>query len=272
MAVVTHNQQKKVAEQNKDAMVVVDDQSFIPTIAASELPSKFLPYPEGGLVKYRSYLFGEVKKFNQSIMSRKEELENVLSGIETSFDKLTLTLSDVLYIGLLRKLATFGTGTTTVTYRCKDCGASMSFQMNNEELEFEDINIPKLPVIVSFDKKNAEGVVEGTEDFAFSPLTVGDLFYIIDNNLEEDQINVLARMCRSHDFEVALKRINNASFDEGEALEELDKILYHGIKPIKNKCKECSFITNVEIDGGEAIIRPFRDGGKSLTSRIRFGS
>lgn len=79
-----------------------------PEIEVKELPSKFLPYPKGTKITYRPYLFGEVKKFNQGQQSTSQAWALIASGIKCSFDVNELTLSDLRYIGLLRKISTFG--------------------------------------------------------------------------------------------------------------------------------------------------------------------
>ena len=55
-------------------------------------------------------------------------------------------------------------------------------------------------------------------------------------------------------------------------LGEVDKFLFHGVKPLEGTCKKCKTITKIELDRGQALILPFREREKSTSNRIRFGS
>ena len=67
---------------------------------------------------------------------------------------------------------------------------------------------------------------------------------------------------------------------DGKDLIDVDSILTHGLKSVANKCKNkvgknktkfCGHTTEVELDGGQALILPFRKSQKSTRSRIQFG-
>jgi hypothetical protein len=73
-----------------------------------------------------------------------------------------------------------------------------------------------------------------------------------------------------------------------QALEEIDKLLYHGVKPIQLTCKNnievddvntgehklipCGNKFTVEADTPEVFVKPFREDGEPIRNRISFGN
>lgn len=127
------------------------------------------------------------------------------------------------------------------------------------------------------------------------PLVTNSGRYVI------DRIAVLARQCVNLDFEAAyeyLSQINN--YDDIKILNELDNIFRHGIRPYVFKCqanlealptnypemseeekqqvllrlnltgKRCGETISLPLEGGEAIIVPFREPERAASAGIFF--
>lgn len=243
---------------------VPTEKQNLPTInlEVKSLPSKALSYPKNSTIKYRPYTFGEVKKLSQSKFTVKEKYLEVLYGIECSFDKLELTMSDLLYIGLLRNLSTIGGNKYDVPYTCHKCGKKNKETISMENIEFEDISAPELPIIapMSFDT------------LEFYPLTVKQFFELVDKDLLQDSLAILAIQFKGK-FEDNYKLVENCSLQDGEMFDAVDKMMYHGVKELKIKCKEqdCGNEIPVNLDGGETMILPFRESQESPANKLRFG-
>lgn len=251
--------------QHKSESRVTQVASSVPDInlTIDTLPSKSLSYPNGSVITYRPYTYGEVKYITQSKLSAKQNLEYVMKGITSSFDLLDLTVADLLYIGLLRKISTLGSTQLTVPYTCPACHTPNKLDFKTKDLEFEDLEIPELPLIADF----SVGEIE------FMPLTVGGYFKLLEMKKEDDSLYCLA-IQSNKPVEEAYKLFYGLQPQDGQLLEQVDKMLYHGIMPMKNTCRntECKHVTSLELDGGEHLVLPFRQDKKPTESRIRFGS
>jgi hypothetical protein len=248
----------------KEDKNTLSPESFLPqvNITVSKLPSKSLPYPNLTL-KYRPYTFGEVKRVNQGRMDEKESIEFVLSGVETNIDKNDLTLADTLYIGLLRKISTIGSTKVVVPINCRRCNTPIRKLVDIDKLEFEDLKAPMLPVIGDFNMG----------EIAFKPVTVGQYFKLINMGKHDDDIALMS-IQSNLDFDKAYKYFYNCSIEDGRTLDNVDEFLFHGLKPIDIHCNndKCNHVNKVELDGGEALLIPFRESEESAPSKIHFGT
>jgi hypothetical protein len=230
-------------------------------LSAEKLPSKGLSYPAGCEISYRPYSFGEVKKVSQSKMTAKAAYQEVLSGISCSFGPENLTMSDFLFIGLLRKISTLGSSKATVIYRCAGCFKENSAFLNSSQMEFEDVAIPSVPAKVSLQ----------AGEFLFGFPTVGALIHLESLGKSEDPVHILASACVSHSIEEMVPIIDSCMGEDSATLEQLDSLLFHGLKPSTFKCSHCEHKNSIELDGGQALIMPFRGDAEPSKSRISFG-
>lgn len=234
---------------------------FQSRVLAGKLPSGGLLYPAAHEIYYRGYLFGEVKRYSQSKLSAKERMKFVVSGIEASFPITSLTLSDAIYLGLMRRLMSFGSESFTLEVRCSGCGIDGSLFYKIEDLEFDELTVDTFPIIVTL----------GGEDYEMTPPTVEDFFQACDSGKLEDPVELVARMCRNKEYGKVYPVFNNLNGIESEALSRVDSLTYHGLKEIKHTCKACGVATGVDIEGSDALIEPFRKPELSPANLIRFG-
>jgi len=280
MKVQPHNQENKPEPKQPSI------RDYLPEIKlkVDRLPSKGLAYPPGATIKHRPFTFGEIKKISQSRLDTKEKFEFILSGIECSFDKLDLTLPDFMYIGFLRRISTLGTSEGVLIVKCphckKDHREKIEVGSSKNHIDFNDIKAEALPVIVELADRR---------EYYFQPITLRKLFELLDGNKEvNDPILLMAAQCSLikegkkeyiPDIEEVYKIIENVLPEDGLMLAEVDEYLAHSIKPLKLICKNkladdqtCGQEMSVELDGGDALLLPFRGDKESTQRRIRFGT
>lgn len=234
-------------------------------ISVESLPSKSLPYPDKCEIKYRAYTFGEVKTVSQAKMNHKDTFDFILNGIYTSFDKYLLTLQDVLFIGFLRKMSTFGDTKISAESECSKCGHKNKFDIDTEkDLEFNDIEVDELPIIAELES--------GTE-LEFTPMTARDIIKLMDHGDGVDEIDFMAAQCRNFDFKTSREIVYNASPTDARILAEVDRMMSHGLKPVERPCV-CGEKITITLDTGgtdHQLVLPFRQDEKSFAGRIRVG-
>lgn len=240
------------------------------SITVETLPSKSLSYPEHALIKYRVYTYGEIHKTTSSKIQTKDALELIVSGIEVNFKKYDLTLSDSLYLGLMRKISTLGTEKIKVPYRCARCNQLNELIFKNNELKFNDIEAPELPVRATFESNNKE--------YHFMPLTLGNYFKLVDEKLSQNEIALKAALCTNHPYEQVYKDFDTCSnINDMQLITEIDELLDHGLKPLEAICektfedKPCKQKVKLRLEGRQSLLLPFRERDEPVRSRISFG-
>lgn len=242
--------------------------SGMPTFSViDQLPSKCLSYPEGVQISYRPYSFGEAKKLSQSKFSVKEHIDFVLNGVQTQGlkSKYDLTYSDFLYISLLRRISTVQTKTVSITFPCRYCETPNTYQINISDLEFQDVEIPKLPMIVNIKGK----------DLRFSFFTIGNYIEAQKRNVLKDDMALLAYSVKNLQFKEAYSIITDESlsFEDGSVLDVVEAKLFHGLKTKEFVCQkgDCGQTSKVNLEILNMVISPFRDDEDTYRDRIRYG-
>ncbi|MDK1290208.1 hypothetical protein [Pseudoalteromonas umbrosa] len=233
-------------------------------VTVTGLPSMGKAYPDGVEIHYQPYTFGEVKSFSQSQgkMTMSKRIDQILSGIHiVGMEKDELTFFDFIYISLLRRLTTMNAIEFTLSVGCPNCGAPVRHQFSWEGLVFDDLPAPKLPIIVD---------ICGRQDVKFMPLTLGQYKTLSRLGLEEDEV-AIAAMTSSIEFKEAQTLFHGALGEDAALLGEIDKLLFHDLKPAQATCKACDTPFLAALDDEASIITPFRKSDSAAGSRIRFG-
>lgn len=259
---------KSYEKENMSKVTNTKKTSNLPEIEVTILPSQFKAYPKECSIKYNPYTFGEIKNYSESKISVKDRVDFILRGIHTSFDKYKLTHSDFLWLALLRKLATFGVNKFSLVYKCSECERASTVIINDDEIGFDDLEVPKLPVIVT---------LSSGQELHFSPTTLEDYFKI-ETDLD-DYVKIMSNQVRNIKTEEAYNIISKLTDpDDFNSMNEIDRLLYHGVKPLICKCKNklehgniCSKETQVSVDGEDTLIFPFREDKDPKRNSIRFG-
>jgi len=122
------------------------------------------------------------------------------------------------------------------------------------------------------------------KELHFTPITVNDYLTLLKKNLYRNKTAGLAVQVRNIGFDEAYDTIYKCiDLDDMRNLDEIDKILYHSLRPINVICQNsithedksfsiCGNKINVSIDGGGVVILPFRPDTIPERGGIRFGT
>lgn len=252
-------------------------------VDAEKLPSRGLGYPEGSKIFYRSYTFGEIKKASATNdLDLLQLIELVMSGIRVEqFDKFSMSFIDMLYVGLLRRVSSQGDLRYEIPYHCEKCGKVNKAVFGSNDIDFEEISKDCQSVPLEFEL--------GEKTVQMTYPTVQMMMDVKKGTKKgkgvKDSLAISASTIINMKFEDAYNLLSNlVNNDDIETLEEVDELLYHGIKPIESVCKNkvtdestgnenyCSHTNHVSIEGKELLIRPFREGERPKRDKIRFSS
>ena len=263
-----------------------EKKEFLPEIVLDikKLPSRGVPYPPSSTLKYKTYTFGEVQEASTSNWDIVDSIKLALKGIEAGggLDKYQLTLLDVLYIGILRKVSSMNELRFEMPYICRGCMKQTKAIFTEKDIEFRDLSheIESLPI---------EADIAG-KVLQFSPMTVKEFLDLHSGRYKNviggkvDKISIYATMIKNLKFEEAYQLLKtNRNNDDNEVLEEIDRLLLHDMKPLIATCSEevenedgekskCGFQNALKLEGREALIRPFREGKRSARDRVRLGT
>lgn len=240
-------------------------------VVVTDLPSNFLPYPEGIEITYTPYEYGEVESLNEAHMTTEDAFRFILKGIKTKGIKNEdLTLPDFLFIALLRKLSTLGDSKFVAkNFLCVSCKTSLELVFSiKEHLKFDYMEAPKLPV-----KADQLGELK---DVKFTPLTIGDYLELartkkLNKGQKKDTVAMMAKQARNVDYDTAYKVIYSLVGKDHARIRQIDGLLYHSLQAVESKCNKCGAPTSLMLDGWEAVIIPFRGEGDPEESGISFG-
>lgn len=253
---------------------------FIPEIEVDpkNLPSRGLSYPANAKISYRTYMHGEVRKVSTSSLGIENSLNIAMSGIKASFGTDRLTLQDAVYIAIMRKVSTLNSMEFEVPYVCSKCKTTVSARFKHTDINFNDIDkrVESLPMFIEL----------SGEEFQISPMTVkgyldlkSGLYDGIIKGEGIDKVAVQAISVTNMDFKKAYDHLYALRDAEDiEVLEEIDKLVYHDLKPLETICrnpvneKVCGTKNFIKLEGREALISPFRKPSKLVGTRIRFSS
>jgi len=194
-----------------------------------DLPSKFMPYPEGAVIKYRPYYYSEIRNHDSSKnLTYREEVDFVLAGIYTSFPAYDLTVSDFAFINLLRRISNIGNYDISAKYRCKKCGNIVSSVFKAMNILVDYLGVPKLPVMVEF---------SNGKKYAFNPLTIGSYIELKEEGFKNKAIAMVSKCCVNAEYGEVYEFLDHIT-DASDAMlvEHLDNLLYHSVKPMPVKC------------------------------------
>lgn len=253
---------------------------FIPTIDVDlkSLPSKGVPYSKDAKISYRTYTWGEVQQVSTSIRKGYHSyLRYALMGVKTTgLSPLDLTLSDAIYLGMLRKINSLGGIKVELEHICQNpkCGKELKTVFTHNDINFVDMKAKALPATVE---------LSNDKTYTFMPLTVGSFFDIMEGkkklngkkieDIIKDKIALLSAMVTNIKFEEVyadFSQIND--YEDAEIIEEVDTALHSDIRPFETKCDECGTEQFLVLEGKEHLLKPFRDGRRNNRRRIQFGN
>ena len=236
------------------------------TTEVTDLPSKFIPYPDNAKIYYRPYTYKDLDDFNDSNVDLLARLRFILEGIKTrGMLKENITLGDFLFIALYRRISSLGTTRFQIKIERPDFVTSVSFSFEN--IEFDDLQVPMLPVIAE---------VSGVECH-FNPLTIGQFLELLSKEImpghKDYERACLAAQISNMDFSTAYNLVNNAVGQDLVILNEVDKLLYHSTLPLSVSYNYKGEIVHekVALDDPMTLIFPYCGPDDLKRNPIRFG-
>lgn len=239
--------------------------NMMPLVEVTQLPSGFIAYPEGVKISYRPYVFGEIKKFNQSNMSKLNAYELAMQGVVVEgMPKDDITFADMLYIALLRKISSLGDTSFSVSFKCGKCGKTNTVSVEHKKVSFVDMEVKKLPIEVTLSNDKL---------ITFGLFTYGNYKELTKLNRMNDDMYAMALTAKNMSAQEAYETMYNAPVEDGALFDYVDRLQYHNIAPMEFTCKEegCGHKTRVRLTGGDVLIGPFRKSDEYVKSRVRFG-
>jgi hypothetical protein len=253
---------------------LVQEQGFAPTtdIDYKKLPSQGKNYPYNSTISVRPYSFGEVKRISDSQLSTSDKLATIVSGINTSFDKGSLTYADITYLGMVRKLNTIGTLKAKYPYNCPNCGSKQEHIFSQQDIEIADLDVEALPITIEMSDGNK---------YEFGPIDYKNMLsidrgefdrHIAGKSTLKDKMAVYALLCKNRPFPETYKFFSTTTKqDDHDVLNFIDDTLSHDIKPLTSKCSECRTEVFLPLRNAVDLVLPFRDNERSIRDRVSFG-
>ena len=112
----------------------------------------------------------------------------------------------------------------------------------------------------------------GKTKLTFMPLTVEDYIDLVSRGAHEDEISLMTKMVTNKEHKEAYEIIYNLGQKDLNLLQIVDENLDHRILPLTVKCEKCNYENEVELDGGRALLLPFRRSKQFDESSIHFGN
>lgn len=237
-----------------------------------QLPSMGLSYPDGWEVYITPYSGDDIDELSNSNLSLKYILTKCLEGVYCNFDKNLLTFYDCLYLSWNRRILSINADDNKIQIasQCPHCGKYSTRIVDlNTEIEFEDLQIPTLPINV---------------DFSFGRLSFTFLTYKDFMNLQTElRSEELAYQCttacdidteKGEVREQELQKLfGSLTGEDAQLLRQVRQLTYHGIKPITTLCqnKDCGETFEAILDEMSSLILPFRRSQQDLRAKVSFG-
>ena len=241
-----------------------NSRKYLPKYQEKWLPSHNLQYPDGVNIHYYPFSFGEILKINQSNLDDFAMYNSILEGVEIKGMPVEdLTFYDVLYLGWRRKTASLGASLVDVKSYCPNCDISNLTSIDLTKLEFVDTVIKAIPAKAKI----------CDQELHFGFLTIRDYLDLLSKDLHQDIIAIYAKSVTNKNYVEAYDIISSCTGKDLERLEVLNSILYHGIKPIEAKCRdcECDYVVDVANSQEAEILKPFRGQADIIRDEISFG-
>lgn len=267
---------------------------ILPQYEVKEIPSRFIPYPEGTRIFVQPYRAGEAINIELVGRNNLKFMEEILSGIKVEgIAKNLLTPQDILFLGVYRNLVSSKHDKIDMKSICPHCLNENHEVKTLSTIKFNDMDKfdrSCYPLEVDFDNYVMHFEFVSYKDFDFCmtkyrghklcQLALQVLDYTdkaSGETVTKPEYN--AKSGKPQATALIEKYVNNVKDilydfvdEDKEALEEVISILEdYGIKPIETTCsdKRCKHTYSFNIDDEGVLVTPFRDPEKSARNRIK---
>lgn len=238
-------------------------------IVVTQLPSKFLSYPDNVSIKFKPYSFGEIEQASQlKGAPEKEVIQAAQSGIIVEgMDFLDLEVADFAYLVLLRHLSTFDRTKFNLEFECPVCQHKNKKEVHTDEVEFNELNDRFKSLPVKFNLSNGVPIEVGG-------FTLRDRLKLVEAGEETNDLANLAIRIKNMPFEEA--KLVIAGLDSGEDIDLLTVVaseLDFNTQYVVSSCDHCHADNiSIALEDILEIATPFRRNANDVLNRIFSGS
>lgn len=268
--------------------------SILPEYEITELPSRFIPYPEGTKIYVQPYSYGAA--LNIELVGRRNinTMKEILQGVKVEgIAKNLLTPQDILFIGVYRNLVSSKHDKITISSICPNCLKENKSTKTLKEIKFEQLegfSKDVYPLEVDFDnytmwfgfltykdfdfcltRYNASKIhQQALQVLKYTVKETGETFEKPEYNAKTGKQQDTAKIEK---YVEKVRHILYGLVDEdADALREvIDLLENYGLKPIEIQCEDelCGKTYEVNVDDDNVLILPFRDTTKPARDRIK---
>lgn len=267
---------------------------ILPEYEVTELPSRFIGYPEGTKVYVKPYSFGSALNIELVGKNSVNSMKETLSGVKVvGLPKNLLTPQDILFLGFYRNLVSSMHDKITLKSICPKCLNENKVVKTLKDIKFksiEDFDSSVYPLQVSLTGYTMWFGFVSYKDFEFClskyrghklyQLALQVVKYKNEKTgevFEKPEYN--ANTSREKDtakIELYVKTVKDILFsmmdDDKDTLDEVLLLLEdYGLKPIDIQCQDenCKYQYSANLDDEDVFVMPFREPGKSPRDRIK---
>lgn len=227
------------------------------------IPSGGIAYPKDWKISICAYSYGDVLNLSKAAERGLAAFDKVLDGVKCNFDKRLLLPTDILYLGLYRRLVSTKHTQIELRVECPACAKQNNKVMDLKDVPFKELRVPALPIIAEL----STGTLE------FMPITY-EKFKEVYKKYDSDPSWLVAYSVSNMKPEEARSIILEACSEDKEVIEEVTDLLDFGLEPVEFECCDdfCTHTLKVQLESPETLCFPFRKPDESAKSRIKFGN
>lgn len=268
--------------------------SILPKYKVTELPSRFIGYPEGAEIYIQPYTAGQAINIEMVGRNNLNVMEEILDGVTVNgISKEELSPQDILFLGVYRNLVSSKNDKISITSICPKCLAENKQAKSIADIKFKELegfDKECYPIEVEFDNyimhfefltykafKYCMRKYRGAKTYQLAFQVVDYTDKVTGETFNRPYYSADLNERRSTaSFDKYISDVRNILFDlvdeDKEALDEVVKILEdYGTKPIEVVCQDerCKHEYTVDLDEEGVLVTPFRESGQSARDRIK---
>lgn len=211
--------------KGEDTEALLNQTSQKTLIQVKELPSSYKGYPKDTKIAYEPLTLKELEILNtDENLDASYAIAMLLDAIHCNTLKPEdLYFYDVMYVGILRKIQSFGATKGQLRKRCPKCGNIITKTFDYTDIDFKQMLAPDLPMKMEVCGKTLE----------FAQLSMKEFLQI---EASDGMLGVYARYIKNLPLEEAKILVEQASGIDIKKLNFVDKQIDYGMKPFIVKC------------------------------------
>lgn len=267
---------------------------ILPKYEVKEIPSRFIPYPEGTRIFVQPYRAGEAINIELVGRNNLRFMEEILSGVTVEgLPKNLLSPQDILFLGVYRNLVSSKHDKIDMKSICPYCLNENHETQSLSSIKFKEtdgFDKECYPIEVDFDNYIMHFGFVTYKDFDFCLTKYrGHKLMQLALQVLDYQDKATGEIVKKPEYNAKTNKPQATAFiekyvenvktilynfvdEDKEALEEVISILEDfGLKPIETVCSDerCKRTYSFNIDDEGVLVTPFRETRESARSRIK---